>query len=112
VEFNTYFKNEKGESVSSLDIKATNLETSLYLYLNVKNEGYIRDAQIELQNPNFIIEEIDSPYVNGINDNIITLNQINAGRPVEIEIKIQMERKDSINIDSIDSETDIKLTGI
>ena len=31
VEFNTYFKNEKGESVSSLDIKATNLETSLYL---------------------------------------------------------------------------------
>lgn len=112
VEFNTYFKNEKGESVSSLDIKATNLETSLYLYLNVKNEGYIRDAQIELQDPNFTIEEIDSPYVNEIKDNIIILNQINAGRPVEIEIKIQMERKDNINIDLIDSETEMKLTGI
>ena len=50
VEFGAYFKNEKGDKVSSLDIKSSGLETNLYLYLNVKNEGYIRDAQIKLEN--------------------------------------------------------------
>ena len=35
VEFNAYFKNIEGEKVSNLDITTDNLETTLYLYVNI-----------------------------------------------------------------------------
>ena len=40
IEFNTYFKNDKGEKVSVTDMVVHNQEALLYMYLNVKQEGY------------------------------------------------------------------------
>ena len=78
VQFDSYFKNEQGEKVSELDIQASNKENSLYLYLNVRNEGYL-NAEINLQDTNFIVKSsTNSEYVNTIKDNIVKLNQING----------------------------------
>ena len=113
IEYNAYFKNEKGENVSSLDVGASNLQTSLYLYLNVKNEGYISyGAQIELENSNFKIKEVNSEYVNSVKNNVITLNQINAGRKAEIELIVEFERKNNFDLANINKETKVKFKGI
>ena len=112
VEFGAYFKNEKGEQVSSLDIKSSELETNLYLYLNVKNEGYIRDAQIKLENANFEIKEAENSYINSISGSTIILNQINTGRPVEIELKIRFDRNEAFDVSLLDKQTSISLEAI
>lgn len=112
IEFGAYFKNEKGEQMSSFDIKSSGLETSLFLYLNVKNEGYISNAQIKLENANFDIKEAVNSYINSINGNTITLNQINAGRPVEIELKIRFKRNDAFDLSLLNAQTNISLEAI
>ena len=112
VEFGAYFKNEKGDKVSSLDIKSSGLETSMFLYLNVKNEGYIRDAQIKLENANFKIKEAENSYINSISGNTITLNQINAGRPVEIELKVRFDRNEAFDVSLLDMQASVSLEAI
>ena len=113
IEYNAYFKNEKGENVSSLDVGASNLQASLYLYLDVKNEGYIsHGAQIELENSNFIIKEVNSEYVNSVKNNVITLNQVNAGRKAEIELKVEFERKNNFDLANINKESKVRFKGI
>lgn len=112
VEFGAYFKNEKGEQVSSLDIKSSGLETSMFLYLNVKNEGYIRDAQIKLENANFKIKEAENSYINSISGNTIILNQINTGRPVEIELKVRFDRNEAFDVSLLDTQASVSLEAI
>lgn len=111
IEFETYFKNGNGEKVSTLDRTVDAKELSLFLSVNVKKEGYFNGA-VEFINPNFKILNSTSEYVNRIEENKIYFNQINAGANTEIEIKIAPKDEERINIDSLSSTTNVKLTGI
>ena len=53
-------------------------ESLLTLSVTVKNEGYF-NGEITLENSNFKLKNTSSEYVNKIEENKITLNQINAG---------------------------------
>lgn len=112
IEFNSYFKNEKGEKVSSLDVLANSSETMLYLYLNVKQEGYL-NGSISLEGQtNFKLVESDNQYVKNIENNTINLHNITAGASVEIPVKIEPMKEEAYSVGLLDVESKVTLNGI
>lgn len=112
IEFNSYFKNEKGEKVSSLDVLANSSETMLYLYLNVKQEGYL-NGSISLEGQtNFKLVESDNQYVKNIENNTINLYNVTAGAAVEIPVKIEPMKEEAYSVGLLDVESKVTLNGI
>ena len=112
IEFSTYFKDDKGNKVDKLEtgIKAENLK--LYAEITVKNEGYLNNAVLELQNSNFKIKDtILSNSIASIEENKVNLKQINAGTTETIELSIEPAIGDTLTTDMLTKESDLKLTG-
>lgn len=112
IEFSTYFKNEKGEKVDTLQtsIKAENLR--LYAEITVKNEGYLSDATLELKYSNFKIKNnILSNLVASIDENKVSLKQINAGTTAVVELDIEPAIGDELTADMLLKSSELKLTG-
>lgn len=97
VEFETYFKDENGKKVETLERIAGEGEESLYININVKKEGYFNGA-IELKNAEFDFVNTKSEYVNKVEANKMYLNQINAGTSAEIEVKIKEKAEERYNV--------------
>src|SRR5699024_10427226 len=82
IEFDAYFKLD-GTNKHSMDAEIT-AEKKLYVKVNVKNAGYLENATISFENPNFVISRAFS--VSGdikaidYDNNQITLNQIKSGK--------------------------------
>lgn len=114
VNFDAYFKDEKGNKTHTLptDINETSM---LYLYVSVE-EGYLKETNLTLDNPNFTlisdgikydeIEKIDT------SSNTITLNKIRNGETVELAIPVKAIREDEISIDMFSKETGIEINGL
>lgn len=112
VEFNTYFKNEKGEKVSSIDIATNNSENILYMYLNIKQEGYF-NGSIRLENgANFKLIESDNQYVKSVENNTVNLYQVTAGTSIEIPVKIEPIKEEIYAIGLLDVESKVSIHGI
>ena len=111
VEFGVYFKDDNGGQVSSIEKSVYSEDIKLGIHLKVKQQGYF-NGKIELQNSNFTLKETQNDYINKIEGNTITLNQINAGSEVELEIPIEIKREETFNIGLLDMESVIKLNGI
>ena len=112
IEFSTYFKNDKGDKIEKLEtsIKAENLK--LFAEIKVKNEGYLTNGILELQNSNFKIKDtILSDYIANIEENKVTLKQINAGTTVTIELNIEPSIGDTLTQETLLQASDLKLTG-
>lgn len=111
VEFNTYFKNDKGEKVSNMDM-TSNFENILYLYLNIKQEGYF-NGSIRLENgSNFKLLASDNQYVKSVENDTVNLYQMTAGTSIEIPIKIEPIKEDSYPVSLLDVETKVTIHGI
>lgn len=111
IEFSSYFKNDQGEKVSSLDRTSSTQDISLYLSISVKKEGFF-NGQVELTNSNFNISSSESEYVSKIEGNKVYLNQINAGTTAEIELKAKTIENDNMDLNMLSAESDVTLTGI
>lgn len=111
IEFSSYFKNDQGEKVSSLDRTSSTQDISLYLSISVKKEGFF-NGQVELTNSNFNIASSESEYVSKIEGNKVYLNQINAGTTAEIELKAKTIENDNMDLNMLSAESDVTLTGI
>ena len=112
IEFSTYFKNEKGEKVEKLQTSIKNENLRLYAEITAKNEGYLCDAAVELQNSNFNVKNnILSNSIASINGNKVTLKQINAGETAVIELDIEPAIGDALTEDMLIKTSDLKLTG-
>ena len=111
IEFGAYFKDENGQKVTAL--KPVGNEANLLLQITVKQDGYF-NGQIELQNANFRLKEIvgTNDFVNKMEGNIITLNQINAGSTVEIEVKVELLKQEVFDLNFLEMESQIQLKGI
>ena len=111
IEFGAYFKDANGQKVTQL--QPSNTETNLVLEVTVKQEGYF-NGQINLGEANFKLKEIvgNSPFVNKIEGNTITLNQINAGSTAEIEIKVELIKEEIFDVNLLEKESIIQLKGI
>lgn len=112
VEFNVYFKDEKGEHVSDLDMIPSKQDAMLYMYLNVKQEGYL-NGSISLGNEtNFKLVESDNQYVEKVENNTVKLYNITAGSSVEIPVKIEPIKEENYRVDLLDVESKLTLDGI
>lgn len=109
VEFNSYFD----DGVHGKEYKTTE-EGKIFLNLKVKEEGYLKDIVVNFSNANFIIDsdKIKSEYVQKVNDNkdTITLNSINKGEEVTIEVPIKILNEENVKADNFSKVTDVILT--
>lgn len=112
IEFSAYFKDDEGNNISSLEKGFSTVnDTKLYLLLSVKNEGYF-NGTIQLENSNFKLKDFQNEYVNKVEENSVTLNQINAGSSVELEIPIEFKKDINFDLNLLNTESALKLTGI
>lgn len=113
IEFDAYFKPD-GTNKHSMDAEIS-AEQKLYVKVNVKNAGYLENATISFENPNFSISKAfaKSEYVKSVDydNNQITLNQIESGKEVEIEIPVNFVRNDNMDLTYFSRETKLNLTG-
>lgn len=111
IEFSAYFKDEGGKRLSSVEKSIEADDLKLYVEIKVKNEGYF-NGSIELQNSNFNLKnEKVSSDISKIEGNKVTLNQINAGSAVEIELGIEPIISEQIALDKLKASSIVKLTG-
>ena len=111
IEFSTYFKNAEGKRVDTTNGDINDENIKMYAEIAVKKEGYFNGA-IELSEGNFNFKNISSnKKVNNIQENKITLNQINAGDTVEIEIGIDPLKTEQMDLSQLTMSSKIKLTG-
>ncbi len=111
IEFSVYFQNEKGEKYDTLE---QNIEKEEYLYVDVsvKNEGYLNNGEIKIADNNFNIKEDKlSEGISEIKDNVVKLNQINAGSTVTIKLAIEAKKDNSINKTALEGKTLVELSG-
>lgn len=109
VEFNSYFEG----GMHGKEFNATE-EGKIYLNLKVKDEGYLKDIIVNFSNANFKInsDKLQSEYVQKVNDNkdTITLNSINKGEEVTVEVPITMLNEETVKADNFSRVTDVILT--
>lgn len=86
-------------------------DMKLLVTLEVKNKGFF-NGEINLENSNFKFKEEMQEGISEITQNKIVFNQINATSKVNFEIGIEPEKSDLFNLENLDKETDIKLSGV
>lgn len=111
VEFRAGFEDENGNLTQNIESAKSQEEMTLWLQVNVKNEGYL-NGQISIENSNFTLKETESSYVNRIEENTIYLNQINAGTTADIKIKIEPIQNEEYEIGLLNRATQVSISGI
>ena len=86
-------------------------ENLLTVEVIVKNEGYF-NGEITLENSNFRFKNSSSEYVNKIEENKITLNQINAGTTASFDVDIEPVKDDNLDAGLLTAVSSMNLTGI
>ncbi len=110
VDFVAYFMNENEEKLERVE-KDIDAEEYLYVDISVKNEGYF-NGNISLKNSNFkISDEKLSQDISSISNNVVTLNQINAGTTSTIKLKIEANKEDVITKEALNRKTSVVLQG-
>ena len=111
IEFDAYFKDSNGQKTTTIERTAGTQELSLYLAVNVNTEGFFV-GQVELENSNFRIVGSESEFVSKISENTIYLNQLDVGTTAEIEVKVKPVDNEVMNINMLDCQSELTLTGI
>ena len=109
IEFDAYFVNGDNQSISSVDM-ANQEDIYLYMQIQVKQEGYF-NGKVTIEDSNFSLKDTDSSYVNKIEGNTITFNQINANTLVDAKVKIELNKDEIFNLDNLNKTNVIKLDG-
>ena len=112
VDFDAYFKNQDQKVHSSeLNISSGGI---LYLSINVRDTGTVKDAKINMQGSNFKIDKsrISSEFIKEVNEegNEVTLNNIASNKQIEVEIPIQFEKQENINLDYFNKQNNLTLS--
>ena len=109
VEFDTYFM-ENGQKVHS-SIKTIGEENYIYASIAVKNAGYLKNAKLELDNPNFkIADNFSAKEVSKVESNAISFNQIKNGNTATVSIPVQMIVSENVDLTQFNKENTIKFT--
>ncbi|MCI8443677.1 MAG: hypothetical protein HFJ37_00600 [Clostridia bacterium] len=82
----------------------------LVLEINVKKEGYF-NGSIDLQNSNFKFKKSDSIWIQKIEDNTITLNQINSGTSAHIEVEVEPIQEEIFQVGLLNVVSELNLSG-
>jgi len=109
IDFSVYFKDGENR-VDSINQNIKSADLKMYAEIVVNGEdGYLeKNATIQLQNSNFNLVSSDKGVLEG---NKVTLNQINAGERVEIELGIEPIISDKIATDFLSKTSTVNFTG-
>lgn len=111
VEFMAYFKDEKDNKITEVDTYTNSNDLKLYFQISVKQEGYF-NGNIILNEANFKLKtDTLSDGISKIENNVIYLNQINAGESKEIEVGIELLKDEQFDLDLINMESKISIEG-
>lgn len=112
VTFNATIGN--GESHSGYEYVAdiNSNDTALYVSIEVKNAGYLKDSIISLEGNNYKIDvsKVQNEQIKNITESTIELNQINTGENVNLVLPIYLEKNHKIAQDELSRESKVKLT--
>ena len=110
VQFGVYFKNANGGKTDNIEQPLNATDVKLYMQLEVLQEGYF-NGEIHLNKANFEIVDCANNYINKIESNTITLNQINAGQVVELELAIKPIKDDKLDLTVLNMKSTFTLEG-
>ena len=110
VGFAAYIKDSEGNKLTSSNIDINSPEMKLYLDVEVSREGYF-NGEVKIKNSNFEFVSSQSENVNKVTSDTVTLNQINAGSSSEIEVTIKPKLSENFNMDLLNMESELELTG-
>ena len=112
VTFDCYFKDQNGTMITSKEENISNGDMKLFAQVSVKNEGYF-NGTVTINEGNFKLKSyIHNNNINKIEGNVITLNQINSGETVELELGIEAVKEDTISSGLLNMNTNISIDGI
>ena len=108
IEFNSYLEGEVHNKIFS-----EGEEAKLYLYLNVKKNGYLKNGIVEFVDANYQIEpsKINEESIQKIKENQIQLKQINSNQEITIEVPIYMKEQTKVAQDNFDKVSKVILKG-
>ena len=112
IEYMAYFKDSEGNKNTDITAYADSSDLKLCLEVTVKQEGYF-NGTITVDSANFSIKNnIENEAINKIENNVITLNQINSGETKTIELDIEVLKNEQFDLGLINMESKISLSGI
>ncbi len=112
VEFMAYFKDANGNKITEEEAEMNREDLKMYFQIAVKQEGYY-NGRIEIKDANFKFKkEKTNEIINEIEENKISLKQINAGETREIEVGIELKKEEEYDIGLIEKESVIGIEGI
>lgn len=98
VEFNSYFDG----GVHSKTEKLENT-TKLFVNIKVKNAGYLENPVISFSDVNFkIAGEVNNENIQSISENKITLNKLNNGTDLTLELPVKILNEDEVALDNFE----------
>ena len=110
VEFNSYFNGESHNQ--TFDINSD--DSKIYLKIKINSAGYLQNGTIEFLNTNFKLKDgITNENIQSIDikNNKISLNRLNNGSDITIELPIEILKNEDVSLDYFSKETITKFTG-
>lgn len=109
--FAAYFLDDEGNKEQQLEKNITDENIKLCLEVQVNNEGYF-NGRIQINDSNFKLKEnIENEYINNISENVINLNQINAGNYIVLELDIVPIKNTVYDLGLLNKKSNIQIIG-
>ena len=119
VEFDAYFGAEEEKSYSAIsDVNNENLDITLDL--NVKDSGYLKDGKIAIlakeegEKLNFYLkgEFEETEVLQSVQDDVISLKQIDFGSKVVLNVPIGYQNEENVNETKLSRDSKVVFSGI
>ena len=113
IEFDAYFE-EEGEYKHTKIVDMDQNSDKLFLSIKV-TDGYLSNGKIQLKDTNFNLAETEEDFETiqsiDVKTNTVTLNQINKGESVVLELPIKMKTDSNFDIQNLDKVSSVELSG-
>ena len=115
VSFKAYFLEEPNKEVHSgeLDI---NSAKDLYFQMEVKEKGYLKNAQVQLESikgeTNFIFSDSENNMIQELTDKNIKFKQMNQGNIQTIQTSIKSDLAETMDINQLDQMNKLVFSGV
>lgn len=106
VEFNATINNDYN---ASIDVDS---EGALVLNLKVSETGYLKDCVVTLKDNNYEVIDNGNLNVKSINGNVIELDEVNAGKVLNISLPIRLKKEDKVSKDVLGKDSTVTLNAI
>lgn len=108
VEFNSYLEGNVHEKAYKITEGG-----KMYIELNVKENGYLKNAIVEIANSNYELnrDQIKEETIQKIEEGKLYLGQINSNQKVNIELPVSFKREEQVEKNILDKISEINFSG-